>query len=91
LSGQFLQGSLVAAVDTILAATITSHTYRNVMVQPKYGQIMNCGLTILIVSVFPVRLTNYDTDYCRYDTVDKMASIFTKHTWQPYMQCNKFI
>jgi len=27
----------------------------------KIGQIINCGLTILIVSVFPVLLTNYDT------------------------------
>jgi len=27
----------------------------------KIGQIINCGLTILIASVFPVPLTNYDT------------------------------
>jgi len=27
----------------------------------KIGQIINWGLTILIVSVFPVLLTNYDT------------------------------
>ena len=27
----------------------------------KMGQIINCGLTMLIVSVFPVLLTNYDT------------------------------
>ena len=32
----------------------------------KIGQIINCGLTILIVSVFPVLLTNYDTaQICR--------------------------
>jgi len=32
----------------------------------KLGQIINCGLTILIVSVFPVLLTNYDTaQICR--------------------------
>jgi len=31
-----------------------------------------------------VTLTNYDTDYCRYDTVDKMAGIFTKRIWQLY-------
>jgi len=61
LSGQFLQRSLFAAVDAILGAIVTSHTHRNVTNQPKYGQIINCGLTILIVSVFPVPLTNYDT------------------------------
>jgi len=27
----------------------------------KIGQIINCALTILIISVFPVLLTNYDT------------------------------
>jgi len=37
-----------------------THTHRNVTNQPKYGQIINCGLTILIISVFPVLLTNYD-------------------------------
>jgi len=43
------------------------HTHRNVMSQPKYGQIINCDSTILIfvsqqcLSVFPVPLTNYDT------------------------------
>jgi len=32
----------------------------------KIGQIINCGLTILIVSVFPALLTNYDTaQICR--------------------------
>jgi len=39
---------------------LSRHTHQNVMSQPKYGQI-NCGLTILIVSVFPVPLTKYDT------------------------------
>jgi len=29
--------------------------------QPKYWEIIDCGLTMLIVSVFPVPLTNYDT------------------------------
>ena len=28
---------------------LSSHTHRNVMSQQKYGQIINCGLTILIV------------------------------------------
>jgi len=59
LSGQFLQRSLFAAVDAIVGF-VTSHTHRNVTNQPKYEQIINCGLTILIVSVFPVLLTNYD-------------------------------
>jgi len=44
----------------ILGAIVTSHTHQNVTNQQKYGQIINCGLTILIVSVFPVPLTNYD-------------------------------
>jgi len=52
LSGQFLQGSLFAAVYAIHGAIVTPHTHQNVMSQPKYGQIINCGLTILIVSLF---------------------------------------
>jgi len=39
LSGQFLQQSLFAAVDVVLGAIVTSHTHRNAMIQPKYGQI----------------------------------------------------
>jgi len=61
LSGQFLQRSLFAAADAILGAIVTSHTHRNVTNHPKNGQVINCGLTIRIVSVFPVLLTNYDT------------------------------
>jgi len=61
LSRQFFQRSLFAAVDAILGAIFTSHTPRNVSSQPKYRQIIDCGLTILIVSVFPVPLTKYDT------------------------------
>jgi len=38
-----------------------THTHRNVANQPKYWAIINCVLTILIVSVFPVPLTNCDT------------------------------
>ena len=42
-----------ATVDAIRGAIVMSHTHRNVMSQPKYGQIVtNCGLTILIVSLF---------------------------------------
>jgi len=52
LSGQLLQRSLFAAADAILGAIVTSHTHQNVMNQPKYGQINNCGLTRLIVSLF---------------------------------------
>jgi len=57
----FLQRSLFAAVDAILSAIVTSHQHRNVTNQPKHGQIINCGLTIQIVSVFPAPLTNYHT------------------------------
>jgi len=40
------------------------------MSQPKYGQIINCGLTILIVSLFSqCRLRN--TTQLRSGTVDK--------------------
>jgi len=37
-------------------------------------QIINCGVTILIVSVFLVLLTNYDTA----GAVETMAGIFTQ-------------
>ena len=58
----FLQRSLFAAVDAILGAIVTSHTHTPKCIESaKIGQIINCGLTILIVSVFPVLLTNYDT------------------------------
>jgi len=60
LSEQFLQRSLFAAVDAILGAIVTSHTPK-CNESAKIGQIINWGLTILIVSVFPVLLTNYDT------------------------------
>jgi len=80
LSGQFLQRGLFAASDAILGAIVTSHTHRNLANQPKYWKIINCGLTILIVYVFPVPLTNYDT--VRSGAVDKMAVIFAKRIWQ---------
>jgi len=51
-------------------------------------QIINCGVTILIVSVFLVPLTNYDTA----GAVDKMAGMFTQCIWQPYIcQPNELI
>jgi len=40
LSGQFSQRSLFASVDAVHGAIVTSHTHRNVMSQPKYGQII---------------------------------------------------
>jgi len=53
------QRSLFAAVDAILRAISTSHTHAPKSNESaKLGQIINCGLTILIVSVFPVLLTN---------------------------------
>jgi len=39
LSGQFIQQILFAAVDAMFCAIVTSHTHRNAMIQPKYGQI----------------------------------------------------
>ena len=80
MSEQFLQRSLFAAVDAILGAIVTSHTPK-CNESAKIGQIINWGLTILIVSVFPVLLTNYDTAQTR--AVDKMAGIVTKSIWQP--------
>jgi len=62
LSGQFLQRSLFAAVDAILGAIVTSHTHtRKCNESTKIGQNINCGVTILIISVFPMLLTSYDT------------------------------
>jgi len=45
LSGQFFQQSSFAAVEAIHSAIVTSQTHRNVISQPKYGQIINCSLT----------------------------------------------
>jgi len=52
LSGQLFQRNLFAAVEAIFGAIVTSHTHRNIISQTKYGQIINCDLTILIVSLF---------------------------------------
>jgi len=60
-----------------------THTHRNVMSQPKYEQIINCGLTILIVSMFPLYHLRITTQL-RSVAVDKPAGIFTKRIWQPY-------
>jgi len=75
LSGQFSQRSLFAAVDANLCAIFASRTHRNVMKQSKYNQIIeliiiNCGLTILIVSLLSLcRLRN--TAQFRSGTVDR--------------------
>jgi len=70
LSGQFFQQSLFAAVDAIPGAIVTSHTHRNATSQQIYWRMINCGLTILIVSLFSLcRLRN--TTQLRSGTVDK--------------------
>jgi len=51
LSRKFFQRSLFAAVDAMLGAIFASRTHRNEMSQPKYRQIINCGIEILIVSL----------------------------------------
>ena len=61
----------------------TSHTHRNVTNHPKYRQIIiNCYLTILIVSLFYLGRLRIMTQL-RSGAVDKMAGIFTKRIWQP--------
>jgi len=45
----------------------------------------NCGVTILIVSLFTLCRLRITTQF-RFGTVDKMAGIFTKHIWQPYLR-----
>ena len=48
----------------------------------KIGQIINCRLTILIVSLFSLSRLRIMTQL-RSGAVDKMAGIFTKRIWQP--------
>ena len=48
----YLSAKFFASDDAILGAIVTSHKHRNVMSRSKYGQIINCGLTILIVFLF---------------------------------------
>ena len=67
-----------------------THTHRNVKKQPKYGQIINCGLTILTVSLFSLCHLRITTQL-RSGVIDKMAGIFTKRIEQTYIcQPNKF-
>jgi len=69
----------------ILGAIVTSHTHRNVANQQIYGQIIiNCGVTILIVSLFSLCRLRITTQL-RSGAVDKMAGIVTKRIWQPYI------
>jgi len=48
----------------------------------KIGQIINCGLTILIVSLCYLCCLRITTQL-RSGAVDKMAGIFTERIWQP--------
>ena len=52
------------------------------MSQLKYGQIINCGLTILIVTLFSLCRLRITTQL-RSGAVDKMAGIFIKCIWHP--------
>jgi len=70
LSGHFFQRSLFAAFDAILGAIVTSHTHRIIMSQPKYGHIINCFWTVLIVSPFSLCRLRIRTQL-RSGTVDK--------------------
>jgi len=56
-------------------------THRNVTKQPKYRQIINRDLTILIVSVFPVLLTNFDKAQIWHCWQN--GRYFYKTLWQP--------
>jgi len=74
LSGQFSQRSLFAVVDAVLGAIFASRTHRYVMRQSKYRQIItliiiNCGLTILIASLFSLWRLRITTQL-RSGTVD---------------------
>jgi len=70
LSGQFFQRSLIAAVDAILRAIFASRvTHTPKCNEPTKIQAINCGLTILIVSLFFLcRLRN--TTQLRSGTAD---------------------
>jgi len=48
----------------------------------KIGQIINCGLTILIASLLSLCCLRI-TKQLRSGAVDKMAGIFTERIWQP--------
>jgi len=75
---------LFAAVDAIFCCDWhVTHTHRNVTNQPKYGKIIiNCGLTILIVSLFCLGRLRIMAQL-RSGAVDKMAGTFTKRIWKP--------
>jgi len=83
LSGQFSQRSLFAAVDAVLGAIFASRTHRNVMRQSKYRQIIklviiNCGLTILIFSLFSL---------CRLQRTAQLRSgTVGKSKWPVFLQ-----
>jgi len=76
---EFLQRSLFAAIDAILGAIVTSHTPK-CNESAKVGQIINCVLAILLVSIFPVVPTNYDT--AQIWRCWQNGRYFTKRIWQ---------
>ena len=63
-------------------AIVTSRTHQNVTNQQKYGQIINCGLTIVIDSLLSLCRLRIMTQL-RSGAVDKMAGIFTQRIMQP--------
>jgi len=63
-------------------AIVTSRTHQNVTNQQKYGQIINCGLTIVIDTLLSLCRLRIMTQL-RSGAVDKMAGIFTQRIMQP--------
>jgi len=83
LSGQIFQRSVFVSVDAIFGAIVTSHTHRNVMGHPNYGKIIVAQQHWL--SLFSLCCLWFTTQL-RSGTVNKMAGIFTKRIWQPYLR-----
>jgi len=78
LSGEFFQRCLFAAVDAIFGVIVTKCN------EPvKMRANFNCGLTIIIVTLFSLCRLQIAVCQLRSGTVDKMAGIFAKRTWQP--------
>jgi len=63
---------------------LSRHTQPKCNGQSQYGQIMHCGLIILIVSLVSLCHLRITTQL-RSGTVDKMAGAFTKRIWQHYL------
>ena len=80
----FSEVYLLLLTQSLVRLSWTPRTQRNVTNHPKYRQIINCDLTRLIVflfSLFRLRITTQ----LRSGAVDKMAGMFTKRIWQPYI------